>query len=91
MVASALAGEVSWRARAGKLPYLRMFSIRRIRPTARFLPCCCGSPASVSRSRSELGVACIRGFARGTMPAADRNEPSIDPRPQQSIETGQVA
>jgi len=58
MVASALADEVSWRARAGKLPYRRMF------PSVGFAPqhahaCCVGSPVPVSRSRSELGRACV--------------------------------
>jgi len=40
------------------------------------------------RSRSELGLACVADCP-GTMPWQPSTIPSIDPRRQQSIETGQ--
>jgi len=57
MVASALADEVSWRARAGKLPYLRISPSDSPRSTRNCA--LCWVPRSRLEIEPELGLACI--------------------------------
>jgi len=87
MVASALADEVSWRARAGKPPYFWMFlhpedSPRSTLSRAVWVP--------RFRLETEIGIRpCLRcWFALAPSPWQPATTPSIDLRCGQSIESG---
>jgi len=70
MVASALADEVSWRARVGKLPYLRMFLHPEDSPRSTFCVLL-WVPRFRLGSRSELGLTCVTCRC-GTMPSNNK-------------------